>query len=163
MSSEPSDSPETLPFRREHFATRLPTDCLYTPSHCWLRRLPDHGWRVGLTKFATRMLGELVEHGFQVEPGAAVERGEIIGWIEGFKAISDLYCVGTGRFRRGNPELAERIALVNDDPYRAGWLYEFTGDPDPDHLDAAAYRDLLNATIDQMLAQRSAAGTNDPT
>lgn len=160
MTHESSDSSETLLFRREHFATRLPLACLYTPSHCWLRRLPEEGWRVGLTKFATRMLGELVEHEFQVKPGAAVKRGDIIGWIEGFKAISDVYCVGTGRFLRGNPALTDRITLVNDDPHGEGWLYEFSGEPDPDHLDAPAYRDLLNATIDRMLARRPDGGAS---
>lgn len=155
--SDPSQT-EYLAFRREHFSTRLPVDCVYTPSHCWLRRQPDGCWRVGLTKFATRMLGETVDHGFQVEPGAAVALGQIIGWIEGFKAISDIYCVGRGEFRRGNPALAEEIRLVNDSPHGAGWLYEFAGEPDPDSLDAQGYHDLLNATIDKMLEQRAAEG-----
>ena len=35
----------------------------------------------------------------------AVERGQIIGWVEGFKAISDLFCVAGGKFEGGNPVL----------------------------------------------------------
>jgi len=30
---------------------------------------------------------------FETQPGARVEPGQIIGWVEGFKAISDLFCV----------------------------------------------------------------------
>ena len=28
-----------------------------------------------------------------------------MGWIEGFKAVSDIYCVATGEFLRANPAL----------------------------------------------------------
>ena len=78
---------QTIRFRHAHFTARLPVDYRYTPSHFWLlpapaaagEHLPDlqgaspqaaagraatgQGtlWRVGFTKFATRMLGELVE------------------------------------------------------------------------------------------------------
>ena len=66
-------------------------------------------WRVGFTKFATRMLGEIVEVQFEKQPGDAVASGEIIGSIEGFKAISDIYCVADGRFAGGNPDVARQI------------------------------------------------------
>ena len=42
-------------------------------------------------KFATRMLGEVVEFDFEVAPGDSIEEGQAIGWFEGFKAVSDLY------------------------------------------------------------------------
>jgi len=83
-------------------------------------------WRVGLTKFATRMLGEMVDHGFAVEINAPVASGQIIGWVEGFKAISDLFCIAEGRFAGSNARLKEEIALLGKDPYSAGWLYAVT-------------------------------------
>ncbi|HXG47093.1 MAG TPA: glycine cleavage system protein H, partial [Methylomirabilota bacterium] len=110
----------------------------------------------GLTKFATRMLGEMVDHGFETPAGAAVAPGQIIGWVEGFKAISDVYCVARGEFVGGNPALRERIALLSDDPYREGWLYEVTGEPDGRCLDVQAYRDLLDKTIDRILEKQKA-------
>src|SRR4051794_19211096 len=82
-----------LPYRRSRFSTELPTDRLYTPSHFWLAEVEAGLWQVGLTRFACRMLGELVEHGFEVKPGEAVEVGQTIGWVEAFKAVADLYCV----------------------------------------------------------------------
>ena len=36
-----------------------------------------------------------------------------VGWIEGFKALSDLFCVATGEFVRRNPELADQITPVS--------------------------------------------------
>jgi glycine cleavage system H protein len=100
------------------------------------------------------MLGEMVDHGFEVEAGAPVQAGQIIGWVEGFKAISDLYCIATGCFAGGNPTLKEKISLIGTDPYRAGWLYEVTGQPDGKCVEVHAYRDILDKTIDRLLAQR---------
>src|SRR6185312_12180859 len=55
---------DVIAYKRSRFSTRLPTDRLYTPSHFWCAAEPEGVWRVGFTKFATRMLGDLVEFGF---------------------------------------------------------------------------------------------------
>ncbi len=146
--------PATLHYKRSHFATQLPVDYLYSPSHAWLARQPDGTWRVGLTRFATRMLGEMVDHGFELEGGATVETGQIVGWVEGFKAISDLYCVARGEFLGGNPALKEKLSLVDRDGYGAGWLYAVRGEPDPKCMDVHTYRGLLDETIDRILAKQ---------
>jgi glycine cleavage system H protein len=150
----PAEKPKTLHYKRSNFATQLPVDFLYTPSHAWLARGEGNRWRVGLTKFATRMLGEMVDHGFETEPGASVACGQILGWVEGFKAISDLFCVAEGKFLGSNPALKERIALLSKSPYDAGWLYEIDGTPDARCLAVEPYRDLLDKTIERLLAQR---------
>ena len=54
-----------LAYKRAQFATRLPTDRFFTRGHFWLA--PDAtatpcSHRIGFTKFATRMLGEIVDH-----------------------------------------------------------------------------------------------------
>ncbi len=146
--------PKILPYKRAHFATQLPADYLFSPSHAWIAPQDAAHWRVGLTKFATRMLGEMVDHGFELEAGAPVQSGQIVGWIEGFKAISDLFCIAEGTFAGGNPALKEKITLVNQDPYGAGWLYLVQGRPDAKCVDVYAYRELLDKTIDRLMAQR---------
>jgi glycine cleavage system H protein len=151
-----AEKPKTLHYKRSHFATQLPVDYLYTPSHAWLARQADGSWRVGLTRFATRMLGHLVDHGFEVEPGAAIEHGQILGWVEGFKAISDLYGVVRGEFLGRNPLLLEKPGLVDTDGYGRGWLYAARGEPDPKGMDVHAYRSLLDVTIDKILAKQQA-------
>ena len=147
---------KTLHYKRSHFATQLPVDFFYSPSHAWAARQPDGTWRVGLTKFAVRMLGDMVDHGFETGPGAKVETGQIVGWIEGFKAISDLFCVVTGEFLGGNPVLQQQIALVNKDCHGAGWLYAASGEPDARCLDVHAYVKLLDKTIDKILERQKA-------
>ncbi len=151
----------TIFFKRSHFATRLPAGALYSPSHYWLARDvdADGAWRVGFSKFSVRMLGDLVDQGFDVPEGAAIQPGQILGWIEGFKAISDIYGVIGGAFAGANPALKGRLDLVNDDPYGAGWLYRATGEPDKNCMSATDYVNLLNATIDRMLSQQKDSET----
>ena len=149
--------PRTVLYKRSNFVTHLPEEYLYSPTHFWLGRAEEPGhWRVGYTKFATRMLGDIVDHQFEKERGEAVQPGEIIGSIEGFKAISDLYSVAGGFFRGGNPVLAAQIELVSSDPYGAGWLYVVEGEPDANCGDLQTYRALLDGTIDRILEKQRA-------
>lgn len=149
-----SAKPKTLYYKRSHFATQLPAHYLYSGSHCWLELQRGDVWRVGLTKFATRMLGEMVDGAFQLKEGDTVAIGQIIGWIEGFKAISDVYCVLDGTFAQCNPGLKENITLISQEPYGAGWLYEARGRPDAKCMKVDDYRALLDVTIDRMLEKQ---------
>ena len=148
--------PKTLHYKRSHFVTQLPLDYLYSPSHCWIARQEDDLWRIGLSKFAVRMLGEMVDHGFEVEPGKPVRSGQVIGWIEGFKAISDLYCIAEGTFAGPNPLLKEQITVVNKDPYGNGWIYVIKGSPDMKCVDVQGYWAILDKTIDKILEKQKA-------
>ena len=77
-------------YRRSRFSTRLLEDRLYTAGHSWLEREEGDLWRIGFTKFAVRMLGEIVELSFETSAGSPVETGQVLGWLEGFKAVTDL-------------------------------------------------------------------------
>ena len=140
-------------YKRARFTSRLPKEHLYTPSHFWLRETSGGVWQIGLTKFATRMLGDLVEHQFKVDSSTPVEVGEPIGWIEGFKAVSDIYCAAGGEFMGANPALQQDLTLVDRDHYDAGWLYSVAGQPDERSLDVGGYVDLLDRAIDRILKQ----------
>jgi glycine cleavage system H protein len=145
--------PASLPYKRARFATELPLDRLYTPSHFWIAAQPDQVSRIGLTKFAARLMGEMVDCGFDLEPDAVGASGQVIGWIEGFKALSDLFCIADGRFAGMNPALESHLALVNQDPLGAGWLYAIRGKPDATCVDAHAYSKILDEAIDRMLGR----------
>ena len=150
--ADPCD--DVVRYKNSRFTTRLPADRLYTPSHFWLARQGEENlYRVGFTKFATRMLGEIVEHGFEAKGGQAVTVGQTIGWVEGFKAMSDLYSVVDGTFDGGNPRLDTQIALIDSDPYGEGWLYLVRGTPEANSMPVDGYIGVLNATIDKMKGQ----------
>jgi glycine cleavage system H protein len=146
----------TLFYKRSHFVTRLPLDRLYSASHYWLFE-KNGTWCVGLTKFATHLLGEVVDYGFDIQPGAAVGAGQVLGWIEGFKAVSDLLCVVDGKFTGSNPQLSKNPDFIDRDCYGAGWLYEATGKPDSLCMDAQSYKTLLDRTIDKLVEKQRAA------
>jgi glycine cleavage system H protein len=146
-----TEKAQRIRYKRSRFATRLPIAVSYTASHFWLSEIENGLWRVGFTNFATRMLGELVELEIKLGPNDSVQVGHSIGWIEGFKAMTDLYCVVDGRFERGNPELEEDVTLLAKDPYGRGWLYEARGNPESNAGDVHTYIAILDATIDKML------------
>jgi glycine cleavage system H protein len=150
----PSET-ESIRYRREKFSTRLYRDCLYTPAHAWLRSEGNGIWRVGLTRFAARMLGDPVELDFEVQDGEPVERGQEVGWIEGFKAVSDLYTPLSGIFRGGNGALIDDIELLGKDPHREGWLFRVEGVPGEDCIDVDAYMVQLDKAIDKILGNNS--------
>jgi len=145
---------ETVAYKRSRFSTRLPVDFRYTPSHYWLLEIETGIWRVGFTKFATRMLGDVVEFDFKVQAGAPIEVGQVLGWTEGFKAMSDIYSAASGEFLGTNSALAGSITLIDHDPYGEGWLYSVRGAPDPRTTDVKGYIAVLDATVDAMLQSR---------
>ena len=59
------------------------------------------------------MLGDLVEHQFEKTPGDEVSSGEIVGSVEGFKAISDLYSQIGGVFVEENILLSSVVELIS--------------------------------------------------
>jgi glycine cleavage system H protein len=147
--------PKSLHYKKSHFVTQLPEEYLYSPSHYWLSRTDVSGvWQVGFTKFAVRMLGELVDFSFDLPVGSSIEPGSILGWIEGFKAMTDLYSAGTGTFIEPNPQLKEKLALVHKEPYTLGWLYRFQGEPDARCFGVQQYITFLDKTIDKILEKQ---------
>ena len=143
---------EEIRYRRARFFTRLPVGHRYVKSHYWLKEEEPGVWRVGFTRFATRMLGDFVEMGWEVKPGTQVEVGQAIGWVEGFKALSELYSVMEGEFLGGNPAIDEDTTLVDKDGYRSGWLYRVRGEPE-ETLDVHGYIQFLDETIDRVKEQ----------
>lgn len=151
---------EYVRFKHARFSARLPSAFRYSLSHYWMapaeavegaEAADGTGvWRVGFTKFATRMLGELVEARFEVGEGDAVASGQQIGYVEGFKAASDLFCVMDGRFAGGNPILEVDACVVKSSPYVDGWLYAAEGEPESGSVDVHGYVAHLEALIEKM-------------
>ena len=74
---------QSVYYRRSRFTTHLPRDRRYTAAHYWLLEESPGSWRVGLTRFATRMLGDIVEFEFSAAAGTPITTGADIGSIEG--------------------------------------------------------------------------------
>ncbi len=149
----PSGSPESprLAYHRSRFSTHLPVDRRYTQTHYWLLEDSPGVWRVGLTRFGLRLLGDIVECGFMVAPGAPITIGQEIGSVEGFKAATSICSAVEGEFVEASADLQEDAGLAELEPYGRGWLYRVRGRPDPESVDVTGYVSILDAAIDAWL------------
>jgi|SRR5436190_15635486 len=145
--------PKTFLYKRSLFSTHLPVDYRYTRSHQWAKSLEDGKLRFGYTQFGTRMLGEVVDYNFETSSQAAVQPGHVLGWVEGFKAVSELICNARGIFAGANPALRDDTELISRTPYTEGWLYEIMGELDEETLDVQDYVKHLDITIESLLEQ----------
>jgi glycine cleavage system H protein len=119
----------------------LPDDLLYTEAHEWIKREGDKV-RVGITDHAQAELTDVV---FVELPKVdrQVNAKEAIAVVESVKAASDIYAPVKGTVVEANTALEANPALINTDPFGAGWLFVLKVD-DESQLqnlkDAAAYR-----------------------
>jgi glycine cleavage system H protein len=98
-----------------------PLGLLYSKEHEWVKLDGDVA-TVGITDYAQASLGDIV----YVElprVGAALEQFASIGVIESVKAVSDIFTPVGGEVTSINDAIEPDPALVNRDPYGAGWLY----------------------------------------
>ncbi|MFA5960687.1 MAG: glycine cleavage system protein GcvH [Tatlockia sp.] len=96
------------------------TDLKYTHTHEWLLEEADC-MVVGITEHAQQLLGDMVFVDLPPE-GTEVVAGQELGVVESVKAASDFYAPISGTVIGVNREVSENPALVNTDPYGAGWL-----------------------------------------
>src|SRR5882762_3967555 len=83
----------------------IPADLRYTKEHEYVKQTgADAVVQIGITDYAQ---GEL---------------GDVVGTIEAVKAVSELYAPLAGTVTDVNQALEGDPALVNRDPYGAGWM-----------------------------------------
>ncbi|WP_243792302.1 glycine cleavage system protein GcvH [Saccharopolyspora gloriosae] len=100
----------------------LPEQLRYTEEHEWIEDRGDLV-RIGITPFAAEALGDIVYVQLP-EVGERIESGQSCGELESTKSVSDLYAPVTGEVVATNEAAADDPAVVNTDPFGAGWLLE---------------------------------------
>lgn len=120
----------------------IPSDLRYTPDHEYVKESGEAGvYFIGVTDYAQDQLGDVV---FVELPkvGARFGAHDVFGTIEAVKAVSELFSPLSGEVVDINGDLDGKPALVNSDPYGAGWMIKLrasnTGEV-AGLLDAAAY------------------------
>ena len=119
----------------------LPTDYLYSAEHEWVNSTDVNAGdvvRVGITQYAADQLGEIVYVELP-EVGAEAEAGEPCGEVESTKSVSDIYAPVSGEIVAVNEDLEDSAAIINDDPYGEGWIYEVRVTEAGPLMDAEAY------------------------
>ncbi len=124
----------------------VPQDLRYTKEHEYVKPAGEEGvFFVGITDYAQGELGDVV---FVELPaaGTVLEAHQVFGTIEAVKAVSELYSPLAGEVVEANSALDADPAIVNGDPYGAGWMIKLrVSDPSAVDglLDAAGYEQLI--------------------
>ena len=110
-----------------------------------LRYSAEHEWlddaspaKVGITQVAADALGDVVYVDLP-EVGSEVTAGETCGEVESTKSVSDLYSPVTGTIVEVNQDAIDNPAILNEDPYGAGWLFTVEVTEEGPLLSAADY------------------------
>jgi glycine cleavage system H protein len=101
----------------------IPENLKYTSSHEWIADNGDGTVTVGITAVATEQLGDLVYVELP-KAGTKVSRGGSVAVVESTKAASDVYAPLSGEIVEANGELSTQPQLVNESPYKKGWLFK---------------------------------------
>lgn len=117
---------------------KIPDDLRYTEEHEYVRKAADGVAEIGITDYAQGELGDVV---YVELPSVGTKLGkhDVFGTIEAVKAVSELFCPVAGEVVAVNSRLDQEPALVNSDPYGAGWMIKLKPD------DAAAIDGLMSA------------------
>ena len=98
----------------------IPTDLRYTSDHEWIRLEGDIA-TVGVTDYAQGELGDIVFVEVETE-GEELDAEEVFGTIEAVKTVSDLFLPVAGEIVEFNQGLEDDPSLINNDPFREGWI-----------------------------------------
>lgn len=100
--------------------SEVPEELYYTKEHEWLK-IENDKCRVGITDYAQKSLHEVVYVDLP-NVGKALTQSAVFGTVESVKAVSELYSPVSGEIVQRNEELVNSPELVNEQPYRTGWI-----------------------------------------
>jgi glycine cleavage system H protein len=121
----------------------FPANLKYTKDHEWIS-LDGQVATVGITEFAQHELGDIVFVDINTV-GQTLAAETVFGTVEAVKTVSDLFLPLAGTITEINAELESNPALVNSDPYGAGWMIKMNVD------DVSAFEGLMSADAYQAL------------
>ena len=116
----------------------IPEDLRYTEEHEYVRKSGDVV-EVGITDYAQGELGDVVYVELP-QVGTKLGKHDVFGTIEAVKAVSELFSPIAGEVTEVNARLDQEPALVNSDPYGAGWMIRIRPD------DASTVDSLMSAS-----------------
>ncbi|MDJ0355717.1 glycine cleavage system protein GcvH [Paenarthrobacter sp. PH39-S1] len=118
--------------------SKVASELKYSAEHEWIAADGAGPSTIGVSAVAADALGDIVYVDLP-EAGSTVTAGESCGEIESTKSVSDLYSPVTGEVTEVNAAVVDDPALVNSDPYGAGWLFKVAVDSEGPLLTAPEY------------------------
>ena len=114
---------EWIPVEKRKKYLAVPEQLLYTPKHTWAQITPEGNIRVGLSDYAQGHL-EGIAYIYTESLGKEVKKMEPFGVAETWMFMFDLYAPVSGKVVKFNENLRNEPHLINEDPYREGWIVE---------------------------------------
>jgi len=127
--------------------TKIPGDLAYTEEHEYVRKAKDGTVEIGITDYAQGELGDVVYIELP-KAGSKFAKHDVFGTIEAVKAVSELFSPIAGEVVAVNDRLDKEPALVNSDPYGAGWMLKVRPD-DPSEVDRLMTSEAYQKQIGQ--------------
>lgn len=127
----------------------FPKDLKYSKEHTWVRVNGDRA-TVGITDFAQSWIGNLLSIDL-FEEDSEIEQWGLFGTLETSKVSFELYSPISGAIIKRNNELAEKITLINKEPYEGGWMIVLSMKDVQDLvtlMDVDAYKEYLKNWVD---------------
>jgi len=100
----------------------VPPDLRYAKTHEWIRPAGEHA-TIGITDHAQHELTDIVFVELPAK-GRKLKAGESCAVVESVKTASDIYSPASGEVVEINDAIVANPALVNTDPYGAGWFFK---------------------------------------
>jgi len=125
----------------------IPNDLQYTEEHEYVRKGKDGNADIGITDYAQGELGDVVYVELP-KVGTKFAKHDVFGTIEAVKAVSELFAPIAGEVVAVNDRLDKEPALVNSDPYGAGWMIKLKPG-NPSEIDALLKADAYGKHIGQ--------------
>jgi glycine cleavage system H protein len=116
-------------------------DRAYDPAgHFWVSMIAENRARIGMDALGTETSGTIAQLAF-VPVGEHLKRGEAFGSLEAAKFVGPLNSPLSGTVAATNDAVVADPALVERDPYGAGWLMEL------DLADPAELSELISGAL----------------
>lgn len=131
-----------------------PVDLFYSKEHEWLRTVDKSTVIVGITDYAVKSLHDVIYVSLP-NVDLEVKQNSVLGSVESIKAVSDIYCPISGRIVAVNAKLTTHPEIINESPYKDGWIVKIT----PRNLDAELSSlmkpEKYVAYVNELVAQKS--------
>jgi len=117
-----TETEEILIFQMGKFSAKVPIALQYTKNHLWVSL--GEVSRVGITTYEQRYLMDIMNVDVLVQEGSKFQKGDFLMYIEGMKAIAEMYAEFSGVLKKQNGLLSCNPTLINASPYEDGWILE---------------------------------------
>lgn len=120
----------------------------FTELHQWVKEIQPGIFKIGLSSFAIKELGEVVFIDFLKNCGDFVKSGEPLAEVESLKSVNYFQAPFDLEIREVNLQLQNNVSSVNKDSENSGWFFVVNAGENADSnlMDEQAYRKFAVAT-----------------